>query len=448
MIKNNANNQLEAIMENILHDEQNAITFISQMHCADIADLIDNATTEVSAIITKILFEKLPQQIAPVLGELSPTLKAQIINQSKDLSAVFASTDVHEIISIVKDLEENSKEYFLNFAPAKLKVQVLEQLSYPAHTAGRIMRSEFISCLANDLVGDVLNQIHHQVIKSEFQEIFITNNQLKPIGKVHLSTLIQASPSASIASIMKKYHEYATNYTKQEELSYICRQYNLLSIAIVDEDERMVGVIDAGDIVDILEEEVEEDLRKIAGIIDISDMHAAFIDTIKNRFPWLFVNLIVACLSSLVIVFFEDTVHRIVALAAIMPISPSLGGNAGTQTLTVIVRALAHRELTLKNGWKVILREMFTSMINGVLLAILGGFILTFFFHHSVSLSLVFGCSVIITNALAGFFGSFIPIALSRIGIDPATASVVFLTALTDTLAFFSLFGLAKLFLL
>jgi magnesium transporter len=447
MIKNNYGSQLEAIIATLDQDKLASISLISSMHYADIADLIDNISNENRVKLVNFIIAHFPRLIPKILAELTPTIREDIIDSIEHIETLFSHSNANQISYIIQDINESKKQNILKLLSDDLRISILERLAYPENTAGRIMHRQFASVPLDWNIEQVLVFLRSNKSLGDFNEVFVVNEHAKPVGRISLSTIIKSQSHQIVSELMNKYVEFAYDYMKQEEVSYICRQYGLMYVAVVDSDERLVGVIESEDVVELLEEEATEDLMRIAGIIDISDMHAAFIDTIKNRFPWLFINLITAALTSLIIIMFEDTIKQIVAVAAIMPIVASLGGNAGTQTLTVIVRAIANRELTLANSSKVILKEVFTAVITGILLAISGGIIL-FMMYHDLHLSIVFASAVVINFALAGFLGSFIPITLSRIGIDPATASVVFLTALTDIIGFFAFLSLSRWFLI
>jgi magnesium transporter len=232
----------------------------------------------------------------------------------------------------------------------------------------------------------------------------------------------------------------------QEEVAFLFRHYGLVSAPVVDEAGRLIGVITVDDVVDVIDEEAEDDLLKLGGVSE-DDLYRAVLDTSRSRFSWLGVNLATAILASLVIALFEGTIEQLVALAVLMPIVASMGGNAGTQTLTVAVRSLAMKELTRGNAWRVVWKEVLVGGINGVLFAILTGVIAGLWFGE-VLLGAVIGAAMIVNLVAAGFFGSVIPLALDRLRVDPAVASGVFLTTVTDVVGFFAFLGLAAWILL
>jgi magnesium transporter len=234
--------------------------------------------------------------------------------------------------------------------------------------------------------------------------------------------------------------------TDQEEVARLFRQQDLVSAPVIDESGRLVGIITVDDVVDVIDEEAEEDLMLLAGVGE-TDVYHAMLDTARSRFSWLAVNLVTAIMASIVIGLFEGTIKEIVALAILMPIVASMGGNAGTQTLTVAVRALAMRELSRQNAWRFVFKEFFVGGINGILFAVLAGFCAGFWFQ-SVAIGGVIAAAMVVNLVVAGLSGTLIPLGLERMGVDPAIASSVFLTTVTDVIGFLAFLGLATLFLL
>ena len=234
--------------------------------------------------------------------------------------------------------------------------------------------------------------------------------------------------------------------TDQEEVAYLFNKYGLVSAPVISEEQNIIGSITVDDVVDVIEEEREEDILKLGGVGQ-TDIYDAVIDTTKSRFSWLFLNLLTAVVASIVIGFFQASIEKVVALAVLMPIVASMGGNAGTQTLTVSVRALAVKELTASNAVKIVLKETFIGGINGVIFAIIISLVSMYWFQDGL-LGFIIGLAMVLNLILAGFAGTIIPLTLNRLNIDPALASGVILTTITDVFGFLSFLGLATIFLL
>ncbi|MAN80659.1 MAG: hypothetical protein CMF64_09730 [Magnetovibrio sp.] len=284
------------------------------------------------------------------------------------------------------------------------------------------------------------------MLPGSFYDIFVVDPMHKPVGTIHLSHLLRAKRPVKVTDIMETELKLISVTMDQEDVAFLFRQRDLVSAPVVDEAQRLVGAITIDDVVDVIHEEHEEDMLALAGVGE-DDLYDAAIDTTKARFRWLLVNLFTAILASLVIGLFATTLEQIVALAILMPIVASMGGNAGTQTLTVAVRAMAMRELTSTNAYRVIGKEVLVGAINGVLFAVITGAIAWFWFD-APQIGLIIGLAMIINMVIAGLAGAAIPLVLDRFGVDPAIASSVFLTTVTDVVGFFAFLGLAALFLL
>ncbi|MFN7038385.1 MAG: magnesium transporter [Alphaproteobacteria bacterium] len=427
------------------HDYGQASILLTKLHYADIADLIDNSSTEDRRRIFEILGENFDPEI---IFELDSSVRNSVINMIG--AEVFAKNidklDIDKEVNILESLDFDEQNKILSYLDYSKQKIISVRLSYPENSAGRIMDKDIVSVQDNFTVAQTIEYIKNSPnLPKDFYEVFIVDENHKIIGGVLINRIIQAEPSKLISDIADKDIVIINTHTDQEEVSYLFKQYSLIAAPVINNENILVGVINVGDIIHVMEAETEEDIMKMVGVGE-TDFHAHSLDVVKHRFPWLFINLLTACLTSSVIDFFQDTIHHIVTLAAIMPIVASMGGNAGSQTLTVAVRAIANRTLSAANARKVIIKEVVTNLINGIILAMLGGLIISFW-QNDIYLSLVFAGSVIINFALAGLLGSFIPIIITRIGADPAVASSVFLTALTDLIGFFSFLGLASIFL-
>lgn len=307
------------------------------------------------------------------------------------------------------------------------------------------MEKDYVSLKQVWTAGQAIEYIRSGNISADFHAAIVVDNRFKPVGTILLSTLLKSGENVRLAELMNLEFKVADTNTEVDELAFIFKQYALTIVPVTNKLGKLVGSISIDSMIYIVEEQAENEFLHLGGINN-SDIFYNLYTTTKSRFPWLFVNLITACLTSLVINQFSGTISKLITLATIMPIVASMGGNAGMQAMTVTVCALANREITSASTLRVIKKEIYVCALNGFLLAAIG-IILTYLLFNEMKLSLVFASAVILNFIIAGFLGSCIPIILNRFNIDPATASGVFLTACTDAIGFFSFLGLAYYFL-
>jgi len=373
-----------------------------------------------------------------ILGRLSPSYLARLILE----------LDSDEAVYVLENMDDEAREETLRFVPAPDRATVLESLSFPEESAGRLMQRELIAVPAYWTVGQVIDYCREtRDLPDEFYEIYVIDPRHRPIGHVPLNRLLRTRRPKLLREIMDEDSTLIPVEMDQEEVAFQFRQYRLASAPVVDADGRLVGVITFDDIVDVVEEEAEEDLMRLSGVAAESDLFEPALRTARTRSTWLFVNLLTAILASIVIAFFDGTIEQMVALAVLLPIVASMGGNAGTQTLTVAVRALATRELTAANAVRIVGKEAVVGGLNGIVFAILMGLIASLWFQ-SPGIGLVIASAMVINLLVAGLAGILIPLGLARAGIDPAVAASVFLTTITDVIGFLAFLGLAALFLL
>lgn len=359
------------------------------------------------------------------------------------VAAGFAQLETDDAVYILEDLDDDAQAEILRTVPTLDRLALQRALDYPEESAGRRMQSNFIAVPPFWTVGRAIDYMREASdLPDEFHDVFVIDPGYRLLGFVRLNKMLRAKRPVTIESIMEDVQEIDAE-TDQEDAAHTFQKYDLTSAAVVDKGGRLVGVLTVDDIVDVVQEEADEDMRALAGVGDeeVSDSVASIT---RSRLPWLCVNLATAVLASLVIGLFDATLEQMVALAILMPIVASMGGNAATQTMTVAVRALATHELDPYNMGRVVLRETYVGLINGAAFAVLMAIVALVWFG-SFGLGLVIGAAMIVNMFAAALAGILIPIALDHFEIDPAIASSVFVTTVTDVVGFFAFLGLAAL---
>ena len=416
---------------------------LSKLHPSDIAEVISN-------LPEKNRFELIALEnfkINPhVIVELTDELQKEILEKisSDRIVKIINSLESDNALKIIENLEDNKKEKVLTKIPIEDKNLFEETLStYPENSAARIMQREFAAVPEDWTVGQTIDYLREtSELPKEFLEIFIINQLNIPIGSVPSSRVLRTSRDVKMNSIMKNNKFLIPAEMDQEQVAYNFEQYNLFSAGVVDQNQKLIGMITVDDIVTVIKEEAEEDTLRLAGVNDEEISDSAFSIT-KKRFIWLTINLLTAILASTVISLFNASIEKVVALAILMPIVASMGGNAGTQTLTVTVRLLATKELISSNVNKIVSKEFLVGFYNGLIFAVITGLAI-FVWFKDYHLSLLIAVAMIINMTAAGFFGIFIPVILNKFKIDPAISSSVFVTTITDVFGFLSFLGLAS----
>jgi len=428
-------------------DLAEAKSLISSMHIADQADLIDRLPTEVREILIDILSESLVPELLVEI-ESSSILESIIAHLGvQKIAKLISKLEIDDAVSVLVDLSEETKDEIISHMSKNKQKELDELFSYPENSAGRIMQKKFVAVPDSWSVGQTIDHMReNENIPNVFYEIFVINTKFKPIGYVPLGLIMHHGRSVLIKDILRDDMRIIDTNLDQEEVSFLFKQYGVISVPVVNKIGRLVGVLTIDDALEVIEKEAEEDIMHMGGVNE-TDFHLEIFEIVKSRFPWLFINLLTATIAAIVVLIFDSTIQHIVALAAVMQIVASVGGNAGTQTMTVSVVALSTKELSNVNAVRVIIRQITACALNGLLVAIIGG-ILMAFWYKDIYLSVVFGVSMIINFALAGFFGTSIPILINRLGLDPAIASPIFLTPLTDAFGFLTFLGLATIFLM
>ncbi len=424
---------------------------LEDLHPSDISNILESVDAEQRAALVELLR---PGFDAEVLAYLPVDLREDVVDllEPKEIAAAVAELDTDDAVDVIQDLDEDAQRAILENLPPETRALVEQGLTFPEYSAGRLMSREFVSVPEFWTVGRLLDYLRAAAsadesdLPEQFYDVFIVDPMLKVRGAVPLSRVMRARRSVKLNEILTEDIRVIPATMDQEEVARMFRKYGLVSAPVVDGTNRLLGVITVDDVVDVIAEEAAEDLLALGGVGE-GDLYRAVLDTTKSRFSWLAVNLVTAIIASVVIGFFEATIEQVVALAVLMPIVASMGGNAGTQTLTVAVRALATRELNEANAMRVIGKEVLVGTVNGLLFAVIAGGVAIAWFRDPL-IGMVIAAAMIVNLICAGLFGAVIPLALSRLKIDPAVASSVFLTTVTDVVGFLAFLGLASVVLL
>ena len=428
-------------------DADTVHALIQPLSPADTADLLAKVADDDRQEIVKMYAETVQPE---VFTEMDPELCRTTLEQmpAGDIAHIIAELESDDALELIENLEEDFRQDIIRKLSAKTRVAVEEGLSFPEDSAGRLMQREVVAIPQFWTVGKTIDYLRaaSDDLPEDFFDIFVIDPSYHVTGHIPLNRLVRGNRSEKIENLALDSNHPVPADMDQEEVAHLFRRDNIVSAPVVDDDGRLLGVITIDDIVDVIDEEAQEDLLKLAGV-DQGDLYRAVLSTTGKRFRWLFLNLLTAIVASIVISFFDTTIEEIVALAVLMPIVASMGGNAGTQALTVAVRALATKELSGTNTARIIWKETLVGSLNGIAFAFIAGLIAAFWFSNSM-LGIVIAAAMIINLVVAGAFGAAIPVILERTGSDPAVASTVFLTTITDVVGFFAFLGLAALLLL
>ncbi|MCB1563046.1 MAG: magnesium transporter [Alphaproteobacteria bacterium] len=387
---------------------------------------------------------------AETFAEMDPQLRRDSLSamSATQVASLISTLESDDALEMIIHLDDSFQKEIIHKLSAKMRVALEEGLSFPEDSAGRLMQREVVAIPELWTVGKTIDYLRAAGtdLPEDFFDLFVIDPAYHIKGQIPLNRLIRASRAEKIQDIAIDADHTVRAEMDQEDVAHLFRRHDIVSAPVIDDGNRLLGVITIDDVVDVIDEEAQEDLLKMAGV-DKGDLYRAVLSTTGTRFRWLFVNLLTAILASIVISFFDATIDEIVALAILMPIVASMGGNAGTQALTVAVRALSTHELSGTNAWRVIWKETLIGILNGTAFAVITGVVTTFWFGSPL-LGLIIAAAMIVNLIVAGFFGVSIPLLLERAGSDPAVASTVFLTTVTDIVGFFAFLGLAALFLL
>jgi len=423
------------------------VSLVSPLHPVDQADMVERLNHAQRKRFMIMLRRHIDTTVFTYLPEDVLEDVVSIYGVS-ELAQALPEMESDDAIDILEDLEDEELATILAALPVGERLIVEKALSYPENCAGRLMQREVVVCPSHWTVGqtvDYMRSLSEDELPDDFYAIIVIDPARRVEGQVRLGRLLSSGRPVRLADIMETSPHLIPVTMDQEEVALLFHRYGLVSASVVDQQNKLVGVITVDDIVDVIQEEAEEDLMALGGVSG-SNLRASIKATVESRFLWLLVNLLTAVIASIVIGLFDQTIERLVALAVLMPIVASMGGNAGTQTVTVAVRALAMRQLGDGMVSRFIMREAMVGLVNGIIFAVVAGLV-AFLWFQSLHIALVMGFAMIANMLAAALSGAAIPVFLSRIGVDPAVSSSVFITTVTDVIGFLTFLGLAAIFL-
>ena len=423
-------------------DSARAHELAEPLHPADIADLVELAPSEERAALVAAIADLID---GDVLAEMNDWVREALVESltATQVADIAAELDTDDAVAIIEDMDVEDQREVLRALDPDDRAAIEEALSYPEESAGRLMQRELIAVPEHWSVGDVLDYLRkNEDLTTDFWEIFVVDPGHKPVGACQLSWVLRTPRVVSMGDVMKREQTLIPVDMDQEEVALRFQKYALISAAVVDPNGRLVGMITVDDIVHIISEEAGEDALLLSGAGE-GDINEPVFDSYKGRVRWLLTNLLTALVAATIISLFEGTIQRMVALAALMPIVAGVGGNAGTQTMAVTVRALATNQLTQSNTLRAIKREISIALLNGVTVACVIGTAVGLFYHHA-ALGAVIAAAMMTNIFIAGLAGVVVPLTLDRLKADPAVASSIFVTMTTDSMGFLAFLGLAS----
>lgn len=414
---------------------------VGDLHQSELGHLLEALLPEQRRALVELLGSDFDFS---ALTEVDEAIRLDIVDYlpNAQIAQAVQDLDSDDAVYILEDLDKEDRDEILSQLPFTERIRLRRALDYPEETAGRRMQTEFVAVPPFWTVGQTIDYMREdRNLPDRFSQIFVIDPSFKLLGAIDLDQILRSKRAVKVEDVMHETRHAIPATMDQEEAAREFEQYDLLSAAVVDENERLVGVLTIDDVVDVIQEEAEEDLMRMGGVGD-EELSDSILSASRSRVPWLLVNLFTAFLAASVIGLFDDTIQRVVALAVLMPIVAGMGGNAGSQTMTVTVRALATRDLDIYNAWRVIRREMGVGFINGAVFAVLIGSVAAIWFGD-VNLGGIIAAAMVINMFAAALAGILIPLALDRLKADPAVASAVFVTTVTDVVGFFAFLGLA-----
>ena len=440
------NKEFINVLSNKIKDNDTAFLnrTLKELHPSDSADLIENLIPENRIKLIEIEGFNLDPEIFIELNESIQT-EIFILLSTESIVNILRRLESDNALKILENLDEKKKITVLDKLPPKDRFILQEGLSYPEDSAARIMQREFTAIPSNWSVGQTIDYLReNKDLPEEFLEIFIVDSDFKPIGTVPSSKVLRASRDSKMNLIMSEMQVLIPVDMDKEEVGRIFENYNLISAGVVDKTNKLVGMITGDDVVTVVKEEAEEDVLRLAGVGD-EEITDSVLKKTKRRFNWLLLNLFTALLATWVISKFGATIEQMVALAFLMPIVASMGGNAGMQTLAVTIRAIATKELSSGNLTQIVTKEFIIGVLNGIIFAAITALIVQLWFKE-INLSILIAVAMVLNMMVAGLFGILVPVSLKKFNIDPAIASSVFVTTITDVIGFLSFLGLGAYF--
>lgn len=428
-------------------DAKRLADLLEPLHPADIADLLEQVSDAERNELLSLYSGEIDGEI---LSEISDSIREEVIEAlpPEVVAEAVRDLDTDDVVDILEDLEAPAQAVILSALASADRAAVEKALSYPEYSAGRLMQREVVVAPEHWTVGEMIDHLRSaEWLPDQFYHVILVDPRMKPVAYVTLGRLLSSRRDVLLKTIVEDSFRTVEATEPEADVAYLFNQYHLISCPVVDESDRLVGVITIDDAMNVLDEEHEEDILRMAGVHDEASLSDTVIEAAKGRALWLGVNLLTAILASVVISLFAETINQMVALAVLMPIVASMGGNAGTQSMTVAVRALATRDLTSQNAGRVIRREVAVGALNGVIFGIVMAGVAALWFGVPV-LALVIGLAMVMTLVAAALGGIVIPMALERLNVDPALASGPFVTTVTDVVGFFAFLGLASWMLL
>ncbi|MDO5371079.1 magnesium transporter [Paracoccus sp. (in: a-proteobacteria)] len=420
---------------------------LDPLHGADIADVIEQLTPQRRSRFVRLYSGEFD---AEILSEIDESIREEVLEQipADVLADAVREMDSDDVVDLVEDLEGPERETILSALDETDRVAVEQSLNYPEYSAGRLMQSEVVTAPEHWTVGETIDFLRSEEwLPDQFYHVILVDPRRHPIGYVTLGRLLSSQRATRLADIAEESFRSIDVLQDEGDVAYAFNQYHLISAPVVDADGRLVGVITIDDAMAVLDEEHEEDILRFAGVGEESALSDTVAETLRQRVPWLAINVCTALVSATVIAVFEDSISQLVALAVLMPIVASMGGNAGTQTLAVAVRGLATKGLTPANVWQVVRRELLVGMLNGLLFAVVLA-VIAYLWFGGMELALVIAAAMLVNLTVAALAGIVIPLGLEKMGADPALASGTFVTTVTDVIGFFAFLGLATWVLL
>lgn len=424
-------------------DDARVYELVEPLHPADIADLFELLERDERAPLAKAISDLMTGE---VIAELNDYVRDDMMEAlpPEAVAEIAEQLETDDAVQLIEDLDKEDQAAVLAELDPEDRAAIESALAYPNESAGRLMQRDLVAVPEHMTVGDLIDYLRENSrLTTEFWEVFVVDPQHRPVGTCQLSWILRTPRHVPLADVMKRDQTLIPVTMDQEEVALRFQKYALISAAVVDEAGRLVGQLTVDDIIHIIQEEASEDIMRLSGAGD-GDINEPILLTVRSRLSWLVVNLGTAMVAASVVGMFQGAISKFALLAVLMPIVSGMGGNAGTQTLAVVVRALATNQLTSSNTLRMIGRELRIAIANGLSLGLLIGSGVTLLFHNPL-LGAVIATAMVINNLMAGFAGIMVPVTLERLRIDPAVSSAVFVTTATDVMGFFSFLGLAVL---